>query len=784
MGAGAGPGVATRVLGARVKRLEDPALLAGQGRYLDDIRLPGMLHAAFVRSPHAHARVTAVDASAGLDVPGVVAALTGRDLAEWARPLSPRLESESFAATAWPALAGSRVRFVGEAVAVVAARTPYVAVDGCERVAAGYEALPPLADVNAALAPGAPLLHETAPGNVLVERRRRQGDVDGAFARAAVRIHERFGHGRCSAVPLEPRGIVARWEDDRLTVWTGTQIPFVYRTALARSFGLAESRVRVIVPDTGGGFGQKMHVMPEDIAVAALARVAGRPVKWTETRRENLAAASQAREAHVELEAAADEDGVLLGLRARVVSDAGAYHIHPLTQALEPFGTAAILPGPYRTPAYAYECMAIATNKPPLGAYRGVGMAFAAFVMERTLDLLADRLRLDPAEIRRRNLISRDAYPFTSAGGFVYDSGDLPKALEQALDLAGYDRLTRERDEARARGRLLGVGLACYTEYTGMGSETYRRRGMVEVPGVEAARVELLPDARVACFVSFPSQGQGHRTTIAQLVAAELGIAPDRVDVRPVDTAASPAGTGTFASRGAIAQSGTVQRAAATVRAKLLDLAAGLLEAHEADLELRDGRVSVRGVPDRGLTMAELAQVAHSPPAGGPPEPLAPRLESTQDFDAPSAAFSGAVHVASVEVDGDTGRVEVRGYTVVEDCGPVINPTIVEGQIHGALAQGIGEALGEEVVYDERGQLVTGTLMDYPLPVASALPSFVVGHLETPSPHTPGGVKGMGEGGTVGAPAAIANAVADALRPFRVPVTDLPIRPEALLRRP
>ena len=648
---------------------------------------------------------------------------------------------------------------------------------------AAYDPLPALADVDAALAPGAPALHESAPGNVLLRRRFSQGDVDGAFARAAVRIRESFSHGRCAAVPLEPRGTVARWEDDHLTIWTGTQIPFVYRAALARAFGLPDGRVRVIVPDTGGGFGQKMHVMPEDLAVAALARDVGRPVKWTETRRENLAAASQAREARIELEAAADADGVLLGLRARVVSDAGAYHIHPLTQALEPLGTSAILPGPYRTPAYAYECVAVATNKPPLGAYRGVGMAFAAFAMERTLDLLADRLDLDPAEIRRRNLIPRDAYPFASAGGFVYDSGDLPTALERALELAGYERLKAERDQARGHGRLLGVGIACYTEYTGMGSETYRRRGMVEVPGPEAARVEMQADASVSCFVSFPSQGQGHETTIAQLVAAELGVPPDRVRVHPVDTNTSPSGTGTFASRGAISQTGTVQRAAAALRVKILALAAGVLEAHAADLELRDGRVTVRGVPERGVPVAELARLAHAPPAGGSPAAVPPGLEATQPFDPPGAAFSGAVHVAAVEVDADTGRVSVRDYAVVEDCGPVINPLIVEGQIHGALAQGIGEALGEELVYDDTGQLVTGTLMDYPVPVASALPSFVIGHLETPSPHTPGGVKGMGEGGTVGAPAAIANAVADAVRPLGVPITRLPIRPEAISRK-
>ena len=775
-------GMATRVPEARVKRLEDPRLLTGRGRYLDDIRLPGLLHAAFVRSPHAHARVSSVDASPGLEAPGVVAVLTGRDLAGRVGALSPRLESDGFARTAWPALAESRVRFVGEPVALVAASTPYAAADGCEGVTAGYEPLPALGDVDAALAPGAPTLHATVPGNVLLRHRFSHGDVDGAFARAAVRIRERFDHGRCSAAPLEPRGIVARWEDDHLTIWTGTQAPFVYRTALARVLSVPESGVRVIVPDTGGGFGQKMHVMPEDLAVAALARALGRPVKWTETRRENLAAASQAREARLELEAAADADGVLLGLRARLVSDAGAYHIYPGTQALEPLGTCAILPGPYRTPVYAYECVAVATNKPPLGAYRGVGMTFAAFAMERTLDLLADRLGLDPAEVRRRNLIPRDAYPFASAGGLVYDSGDLPTALEQALELAGYERLKAERDQARGRGRLLGVGIACYTEYTGMGSETYRRRGMVEVPGPESARVAMHADASVSCFVSFPSQGQGHRTTIAQLVAAELGVPLDRVRVHAVDTETSPPGTGTFASRGAIAQAGTVQRAAATVRAKILTLAASRLEAHAADLELRDGRVTVRGVPERGVPVAELARLAHSPAAAGLPEHIEPGLEATELFDPPAAAFSGAVHVAGVEVDPDTGRVAVRGYTVVEDCGPVINPLIVEGQIHGAVAQGIGEALGEELVYDDRGQLLTGTLMDYPVPVASALPSFVIGHLETPSPHTPGGVKGMGEGGTVGAPAAIANAVADAVRPLGVPITRLPIRPEALRR--
>jgi aerobic carbon-monoxide dehydrogenase large subunit len=731
-----------------------------------------------VRSPHAHALVRSVDTTPACTAAGVALALSGRDLDGVVAPLAPRLEAPGFAATAWPALPTARVRFVGEAVAVVAGSTPYVAADGAALVAVEYDPLPAVPDVDAALDPRAPRLHPEHGSNVLFERRGSRGDVDGAFAAAAVVIRETFQHARCSAAPLEGRGVIARWEGDRLTLWTGSQVPHVFRTGVARAFGLPETRVRVIVADTGGGFGQKMHVMPEDLVVAALARRTGRPVKWIETRRENLAAAADARGARVEIEAAADGAGVLLALRARLWSDAGAYHIYPLTAALEPLGTASILPGPYRTPAYAFHLTALATTKPPLGAYRGVGMTMGAFVMERTLDLLADRLQLDPAEIRRRNLIPRDAYPFTSATGFVYDSGDYPKALEQALTLADYDRLTREREDGRARGRLLGIGLACYTEYTGIGSATYRQRGMSDMPGHEAARVEMAADGSVTCHVSFPSQGQGHATTTAQLVADQLGVPLEAVSVRQPDTDTAPGGTGTFASRGAIAQSGAADGAAATVRRKLLAIAGRVLEASPADLLLRDGRVSVRGMPDRGVSVAEVARLAGAP--GGLPAGIEPGLEATQSFDPPGPTFSGAVHVAAVEVEPETGRVTVCAYTVVEDCGPVINPMIVEGQIHGAVAQGIGEALGERLVYDESGQLATGTLMDYALPTAGALPFLTIGHLETPSPLTPGGHKGMGEGGTIGAPAAIANAVADAVKPLRRSVTALPIEPAAL----
>jgi carbon-monoxide dehydrogenase large subunit len=759
--------------------VEDPRLLAGRARYLDDLRPPGLLHAAFVRSPHAHAVVKRVDGTAAAAAGALV--LAGRDLADLP-PLCPRLDAPGFAPTAWAPLAPDRARYAGEPVAAVAAPDAYLAADAAEAVAVDYDPLPAVAGLAAATAPGAPRLHDELPDNLLLRRGHRQGEVEAAFAGAAHVLRERFVHARVSAAPLEPRGILAHWEPDGLTVWANTQIPSVLRSALARGFRLAESAVRVLVPDTGGGFGQKMHLLPEDLAVVALSRAAGRPVKWVESRRENLQAAAQAREQELEVELAADARGVVVGLRARVRSDAGAYHVYPLTAALEPLGAAGILPGPYRVPAYAFEAEAVATNKPPIGAYRGVGMAVGVFAMERMLDLLAGRLGLDPAELRRRNLIPPGAYPFRSAAGFTYDSGDLPAALDRALRLAGYEELRAEQAAARRQGRLLGVGLACYTESTGIGGEVFRRRGMSDMPGPEAATLRMEPDGSVRCLLSYPSQGQGHATAVAQLVADRLGLPLDAVRVMPPDTAAGPAGSGTFGSRGAVAHLGTAARAAGALRDKLLAIAAARLEASAADLVLEAGRVAVRGLPGRGLTVAEIARLAHYPPPGGLPPGLGPGLEATAAYDLPGPAFAGAVHVGMVEVDRDTGRVRLLRYAVVEDCGPLINPLIVEGQVHGAVAQGVGEALSERLVYDADGQLLTGTLMDYGLLQAGDLPSFAVDHLATPSPLTAGGVKGVGEGGTVGAPACVANAVADAVGPLGAAVTALPVAAEPLAR--
>jgi carbon-monoxide dehydrogenase large subunit len=729
-----------------------------------------MVSLAFVRSPHAHALIRAVDASAARALDGVVGVFTADDLRAVARPLQPRLEGDGFTPTAWPILADGRANFCGEAVAAVVATSPSVAADARERVRVEYEPSPAIASIDAAL----------AADRVLFRRRHRQGDVDGAFASAPLVLRETFEHARCAPSPLEPRGIVAGWDGETLSVWASTQTPSIMRTALATALGLPETRVRVVAPDVGGAFGLKTHVFPEDVAVGALARVLERPVKWIEERRESLAAASHARAQRMEVEVAAGLDGVLQGLRARAVSDGGAYHIYPLTGALEPLGSAAILPGPYRTPAYAWEAVTVLTHKPPLGAYRGVGMTMGAFVMERVVDMVAERLGLDPAEVRRRNLIAREAYPFTSASGMTYDSGDFPKALEQVLAAVDYAGLRREQAAARAARRLVGVGLACYTEYTGMGAQVFRRRGMSHVPGIEAATVTMGADGTVSCALSFPSQGQGHATTLAQLVADRLGVSMDAIRVLPVDTLAAPRGSGTFGSRGAVCMIGSAARAAELVRDKLRTLAAHRLEAGAADVAIENGRAWVRGLPDRAVAVAELARLAYAPPLGGLPDGVSPGLEATVYFDPPGPTFSGAVHVAVVEVDRETGRVALRRYALVEDCGPVINPMIVDGQIHGAVAQGIGEALLEAVVHGDDGQLLTATLMDYALPKAEDVPAFEVGHLETPSPLTPGGVKGMGEGGTIGAPAAIANAVADAVRGLGIRITALPIRPEVL----
>ena len=763
-------------VGSPLKRKEDVRLLRGTGVYLDDVALPGAVHLAFVRSPHAHAVLEQVDTARARAAPGVAGALSAADLI--LPDIVAEYRGDGYHHAGWPPLARDRVRFVGEGVAVVAARDRYAAEDARDLVEVRYRPLPAVASANDALQPDAPRLHHAVPGNVYFHRAHTLGDVEAAFARSPIVVRGTFCHQRLAGCPMEGRGIAVDWDSSgRLTVWASTQMPHVLRTGLARLLGLSESQVRVIVPDVGGGFGPKMNLYPEDLVACAVARRLGRPVRWSEDRRENLLTMTHAREQTVEAAMAADRDGRILGIRARVVCDAGAYPAFPVTAILEPLGTAQILPGPYDVPAYAYSTMSVASNKCPAGAYRGVGMGVGIFVAERLLDKVAAATGLDPAQVRRINFVTADAFPHTSASGLVYDSGDYHRTAEAALSAFRYAEARAEQARRRAEGRLVGIGLSAFTEYTGMGRSTFARRGMIEIPGHESAMIIVDGSGRFRAYVSCPSQGQGHETVFAQIVAPVLGLAPAEVDVCALDTDLTPPGSGTFGSRAVVAGGGALIRAATEIKAAAAAIAARLLEASAGDLTVEDGRFFVRGSPSRVVTWKEIAKAGargvgrdHALSEGG--------LRATASYDPPAATFSNGVHAALVEVDRATGQVIVLRYVIAEDCGPLVNPLIVEGQAQGGFAQGLGETLYEDLRYDANGQLLTVTFMDYLLPTAAETPGVHLVHVETPSPSTEGGFKGMGESATIGAPACIANAVSDALGR---PVDVLPITPERVL---
>jgi carbon-monoxide dehydrogenase large subunit len=778
--------VTAPLVGQGIRRLEDPPLLAGRGRFLDDLRRPGLLAVAFARSPHAHARVRKVEGGAARAIPGVVDVLTGADAARLARPLTARLETAAYRPTTWPVLAAETVRFVGEPVAAVVAVDRYRAEDALGALGVAYDPLPVVTDAERAMAPDAPRLHPEMPDNVLFQVRFDNGLTETAFRDAEVRFAETFRHARCASAPLEARGILAEPDSltGGLTVWASTQTPHILRTGLAECLDLPESAIRVIAPDVGGGFGPKMHLFPEDVVVCLLARRLGRPVKWVETRTENLLAGAHARDQATRLEVAARADGTLLGFRARLVSDVGAYSNYPLTVALDPGTAAGSLPVPYRVRGYAYEAYAVATNKCPTGAYRGVGQALGAFVRERAVDMLARRLGLDPAEVRRRNVLRADEFPHTTAAGTVLDSGSPAASLERVLELGGYAALRDQQRRAPAGRVRRGIGLATYTEFTGMGSATFRRRGAVHVPGHDAATVRVEPSGEARAFVSSAAQGQGHRTALGQVLADELGLPLETVEIVSGDTERCPYGSGTFASRTMVAAGGALVLAARAVREKLLRIAAGLLEAAPEDLVLAGGEVAVRGTPSRRLAVREVARVAHRPAAGLPPG-IEPGLQATRFYDPPLATFSPGAHLAVVDVDVETGGVHVVRYAVAEDCGRIVNPVIVDGQSAGAVAQGIGNALYEELGYDDTGQPTGPTFMEYHLPRADEVPALAIAHLDALPPGAPHPFRGMGEGGTIGAIPAVANAVADALAAFGVEVRELPLTParvRALLR--
>lgn len=762
-----------------MKRVEDPRLLRGEACYLDDVRSERAAHVAFVRSPHAHAGLGRVDVSAALGLPGVVTAITAADLGA-VRPLrSDATEADVCRTTDWPVLASGVVRHVGEAVAAVVAVDRYVAADAAARVTVAYEPRPAVTGIDEALAPTAPRLHDGWPDNVLLRAHGGGGDVDAAFGRAAVVLRDTFSCAPVTGVALETRGCLGDWDagTGQLTLWTSNQIPHVVRSLLAEHLGHPEHLVRVVCPDMGGGFGIKTHLYPEDVIVAFLARRLRRPVKWVQTRSEDFLCNNYCRDHRLTVELAADADGRLLGMRALVEMDAGAYAILPgFNSILEATGAARQILGPYRVPAYGYVAQTVVTNKVPRGAYRGVAMVTTTFAVERLMERLAARVGVDAAEIRRRNLVRQEEFPYRNALGITYEPCSFLESLDAALARVDQARLRTERARRPPGGRRLGVGIATYAEFTSPSAKALAWRGIVRVPGFDSLTLRMEPGGTVRAYTSVTAMGQGIETALAQLIADELGLDLADVSVGAGDTTLAPYGSGAFASRGAVVGGGAAILAARQVRDKLLAIAAHALEAAAGDVELADGVARVRGTPFRAVPIAELARRAYMVSPSPLPEGIAPGLEATVHHDPPIQTISNGTHVAVVEVDLDTGTVELLRHVVAHDCGTVINPMVVDGQIHGGVAQGVGQALGEGARYDETGQLLTATLMDYPVPRADLMPrSFEIVHLQTPSPLTVGGIKGMGEGGTIGAVAAIANAVADAIS---VHVNRLPLTPE------
>jgi carbon-monoxide dehydrogenase large subunit len=768
-----------KYFGAAVRRREDPRFLRGEGRFVDDVALPGLLHAAFVRSPHAHARIRAVRTAAAAGMPGVAGVFTFADLERWMAPLPlfgappPGLAAAitfDLRQARQYALCRDRARHVGEIVVMVVAESRALAEDAAERVDVDWEPLAPVVDVRAAAAPGVPLIHPEWSTNVAVSFTHSIGDVDAAFARADVVVNETFTIQRYVGMPLETRGVVAQWDrrDGTLTTWNSTQVSHFVQQGLAVALGVPHHKIRVVAPDLGGGFGTKASGYAEDVLIPLAARALGRPVKWIEDRREHMAGAAHARAQVHEIALAAARDGTLLAVRDRIWLDLGAYNSWGIVL---PYNTVAHLIGPHRIRHMRVDVKGVVTTKTPNAPYRGAGRPETVFAMDRIIDCLARELGIDPAKLRRRNYIGPEelpwdlGMPYRDGNPLVYDSGDFPGALEAALKAAGYDEFRRGQLRLRAQGIYRGVGISGYVEGTAIGP-------------FEGATVKLDLAGRVIVATGAVSSGQGHETSFAQIAADALGVPLDWVTVTGGDTAAVPFGIGTFASRSAVTAGNSIADACRQVRDKLVRAAAALLEAAPGDIEVEDGNLFVRGAPHTALPFGRVIQAAL--PTFARPGVASPDFEATAYHHVPTVTYASAVHVAQVDVDPDTGRVRLLRYVVAHDCGTVINPIIVEGQVHGGVAQGIGGALFEEMVYDEQGQLLTGSLMDYAVPAATDLPFIETVHLECPSPRNPLGSKGLGEGGAISPPAAIANAVEDALTPFGVRITATPVSPARL----
>jgi aerobic carbon-monoxide dehydrogenase large subunit len=771
-----------KLVGQRIRRFEDPRLLAGAGRYVDDIAPPGVLHVALRRSDYPHALIKSIERGDALSVPGVVKIFDASDLEGDLRPAIPASRMKGYYATPiWP-LARGKVRYVGEPVLAVVADSRYAAEDALEHIQIDYEPLPFAIQAEDAVADGAPLLHDEAGTNAIIAREFGRGDVDAAFAEAAVCVGARFRLRRKTAVSMEMRAYLAEWDTRRraLTLHSSSNIPGVIRDVLSGCLDLPGNRLRVVAPDVGGSFGGKGSLYPEEMLVAVLARKLECAVKWTSDRLEDLSATSQAFDELMDAELAVDSEGRLLGLRADVIGDIGAYSIYPWTGALEPVQVVSFMPGPYRLEAYRGRVRGVLTPKAPTGPYRGVGRPAATFAMERLVDMAARKLGMDPAEIRRRNLVTGPEFPYRTASGIIWDKSAFQECLAGACDHLDYPALVKERDAARAAGRWVGIGLASYAELTGIGSRISVAPGMPINTGTETSTIRIDATGSITAAFGISSHGQGLETTLAQVIADELGCKIEDIEVQHGDSALVPMGTGSYASRSAVLAGGAATLSARVVKAKVLKAAAHLMEVDIEHLVASNGLVS-SPQSNQSMTFKEIASAVYAQ-MGRIPHDQREDLVASETYDPYFGTAASATHLAMVEIDPETYATTVRRYVVAEDCGRIINPLIVDGQVHGAVAQGIGAALLEEVVYDDGGQIVTASLADYLLPVAGTMPAIGVVHIEAELPKTQGGFRGMGEGGTIGAPAAIANAVSDALSPLGIEITTLPITPDRIFR--
>ncbi len=763
--------IPSKLMGAEVKRKEDPRLVTGGSTYVGDLVLPGLHHVAFVRSPHAHARIRSIDTAAARRRPGVRAVFTGADIRGHCAPLpiagaGEGGPSQDAGGRKHLALSLDRVRYVGEAVAAVVASSEATARDAVDDVRVDWEPLPAVTDAFAAMAPGAPLLHDDAPQNLEHENRITAGDPDAVFKRARRVVKERMVNQRLCGVPMEGRAVLAAPDlaTGGLTIWVTNQAPHGFRNELAGALGLPQNLVRAIAPEVGGGFGVKFGVYPEDAAVAVIARRLRLPVRWVETRAEHMLATTHGRDQVADVEAAVEDDGTIAALRMHVTANVGAYPIFTFIPDLTLFMGV----GVYKIASIDLRSTCVFTNTTPVAAYRGAGRPEAAYYLERLMNLVAAELGRTPEEVRRRNFIAPGAFPYQAPTGQNYDSGEYDRALTKALEMARVDTLRKEQRQRLDGGdrHLLGIGIACYVEMCGFGP-------------FESAVVRVEPGGAVTAFTGTSAHGQGHETTFAQIIADHLGVDFDQVVVRHGDTLNTPMGNGTGGSRSLAVGGTAILNATLKVQDKARRIAASILEAAHGDVVLADGRYQVRGAPQSGVTLAQIAEKAY---AEGLPQGMEAGLEATDFFRPPQLVYPFGAHVAVVEVDRETGRVRVRDFVSVDDCGVRISPMIVAGQVHGGLAQGIAQALLEGLVFGEDGQLQTGTLMDYAVPHADDLPSFTTSETVTPTPFNPLGAKGIGEAATIGSTPATVNAVVDALRAFGVKHLDMPLKPERVWR--